>query len=566
MSNYFFQFYLKESQDRNKFNKHCDQFQKIAHGSKTLYILIDGFVSNFDNYSYLWDNRLVTEEEKFFYINEFVDGYEKLLQGSFNIIFYDTSINELKIIRDQIGTRCFYYSVNKEVIFFSSSIRIILEKIPKPTLNISRLIDYLNFEYHSNINTFYNEILRLEPSSIMTIIDSDISIKSFEPSYDGLSSQIKGYDKESFELIFKNTLSHLPKKNFNIGLMLSGGLDSSAVAVQLKNSKYQNVTTYSANYLNEDGVTKELSDESSYQKNVTTFTRYPHKFHDMSIPSIFEEIIHGFKIFYEPVFMPNMYIYNEIIKSLQKDNIDIILDGNDGDNVISHGYEILYEYVKAGRIFKYFSEIRNFSKVTSISFFRSLKIFLRPLLMRIFSLKTKLNQSLIIKEEYKLQFSKNNYDIYSSHEEKLRNKLHVIGAEYRNAIFRSSGIDNYSPFFNQQLVMFCLKMPGQLKFNKGNTRFLLKNFLNKYLPFNHAYRPTKANLAHGLVNNFTFKDVEIILNEFKELNPILESILDTKKLQLLVSKAKKLKLNEREILNLVIFVNANHFLNFLKSQ
>ena len=100
----------------------------------------------------------------------------------------------------------------------------------------------------------------------MTIIDSDISIKSFEPSYDGLSSQIKGYDKESFELIFKNTLSHLPKKNFNIGLMLSGGLDSSAVAVQLKNSKYQNVTTYSANYFNEDGVTKELSDESSYQK------------------------------------------------------------------------------------------------------------------------------------------------------------------------------------------------------------------------------------------------------------------------------------------------------------
>ena len=53
MSNYFFQFYLKESQDR-KFSKHCDKFKKIAQGSKTLYILIDGFVSNFDDYSYLW--------------------------------------------------------------------------------------------------------------------------------------------------------------------------------------------------------------------------------------------------------------------------------------------------------------------------------------------------------------------------------------------------------------------------------------------------------------------------------------------------------------------------------
>ena len=63
----------------------------------------------------------------------------------------------------------------------------------------------------------------------------------------------------------------------------------------------------------------------------------------------------------------------------------------------------------------------------------------------------------------------------------------------------------------------------------------------------------------------------IVLNQIDELDTLLlnnekESILDTKKLQLLVSKAKELKLNEKEILNLVIFVNANHFLNFLKSE
>ena len=39
---------------------------------------------------------------------------------------------------------------------------------------------------------------------------------------------------------------------------------------------------------------------------------------------------------------PNIYLFEEIIKKAKKDNIEIILDGNDGDNTISHGFEVLY--------------------------------------------------------------------------------------------------------------------------------------------------------------------------------------------------------------------------------
>ena len=33
------------------------------------------------------------------------------------------------------------------------------------------------------------------------------------------------------------------------------------------------------------------------------------------------------------------------------DDVNLVLDGNDGDNVISHGYEVLYEYLRQLKLF-----------------------------------------------------------------------------------------------------------------------------------------------------------------------------------------------------------------------
>ena len=53
--------------------------------------------------------------------------------------------------------------------------------------------------------------------------------------------------------------------------MLSGGLDSSAVAVALKNSLSKNIETISANFSHIDDSLE--TDESRYQKFVSDFTK-----------------------------------------------------------------------------------------------------------------------------------------------------------------------------------------------------------------------------------------------------------------------------------------------------
>ena len=73
-----------------------------------------------------------------------------------------------------------------------------------------------------------------------------------------------------------NAVANLANKGKNLGLMLSGGLDSSSIAIALKESNFNQVRTYSANFYH----VHNNSDihEAKYQKNVSDLTSYPHIF------------------------------------------------------------------------------------------------------------------------------------------------------------------------------------------------------------------------------------------------------------------------------------------------
>ena len=56
--------------------------------------------------------------------------------------------------------------------------------------------------------------------------------------------------------------------------MLSGGLDSSSIAIALKESNFNQVRTYSANFYHVNNNSD--IHEAKYQKNVSDLTSYPH--------------------------------------------------------------------------------------------------------------------------------------------------------------------------------------------------------------------------------------------------------------------------------------------------
>ena len=105
-------------------------------------------------------------------------------------------------------------------------------------------------------------------------------------------------------------------------------------------------------------------------------------------------------------------------------------------------------------------------------------------------------------------------------------------------------------------------MPNEFKLKKGHTRYILRKYLNEFLPKKHAFRLEKANLSHGLISNFSKNDLALAEDQFRHMNKKLEAMVETELIKNIIIKSKKgSQLNETEIINLMLFINVNIFLN-----
>ena len=74
----------------------------------------------------------------------------------------------------------------------------------------------------------------------------------------------------------------------------------------------------------------------------------------------------------------------------------------------------------------------------------------------------------ILKDNLKINKNPNNIiSFFSSHKDKLSIDLHFQANENRNDFFRHFGIENLSPFYDEELIYFCIHMPNKFKFVNG---------------------------------------------------------------------------------------------------
>ena len=137
------------------------------------------------------------------------------------------------------------------------------------------------------------------------------------------------------------------RTNNSIGTTLSGGLDSSSIALTLDKNNHSNreIFSYSVTFkdLNEKEFLK--SDESEYVKSVLNISNLIHR--NISLGYKNNGPIIGIKNntpnFIEPYGVINGYVHESIYENCESDNVKVLFDGLFGDEVISHGMYRLTE-------------------------------------------------------------------------------------------------------------------------------------------------------------------------------------------------------------------------------
>jgi len=530
-----------------------------------LLIMLCGFVSNIPELCLNHKTTSSCQAEALAKIYEDnPQGFQEKLLGNFAISIFNKTTQELILVRDYFGARPLYIIDQTNFLAFSTDLGLLTKSEILPLhLNQRTMVDFLCLRVRDNKSTFYTEIERLEASHILTLKRGRVRACSYSymPSP---KTEPRQKPPIAFSEKFEAAIRHSHFETKKIGLMLSGGLDSSAIAIGMKNVGVQNVETFSGNYTHLPEKQRALTDETKFQAAISSSTGYNHNSLPLENISPLASIEKQLTYFNEPIHMPNMYLFEEVALAAKRKHIDMIFDGQDGDTVISHGSERFPELLKRLNLVSFLYEIFSYSSFNQAKLKNTIKffgyhIFLKWGLKKAPAENTSIVQDAIFFDKrFLYQSSQTAVD---SHQDKLTSPLHAFAWEWRYLFFKHFGIEVRSPFYDKELIKFCVSLPSRWKLRNGKTRYILRGYLQGQVSDLVSQRRKKANLSHGIINNITDADIQKIKLELENIHPFLASTVNQQRLIDSVNRLdNKNRATDRDVMDLFGFYSANRWL------
>ena len=252
--------------------------------------------------------------------------------------YYKVKEQELWLSRDHAGIKPVYYAETKEGLVFGSEIKGLLDKVPG-----SRKLDELAVGCMSTTginplrNTFFTGIKKLLAGETIVYNIANKKITNTKRVFIKPNSN-KKFDPKEFRRIAQKSIKMSSIGKRKIGVFLSGGLDSSLVAYELKNvvseaNTFTNrmepnfVHPKDGDYNEDADCAKVLANENNFNHTEITIT-----------PEIIKEYWND-SIYYmeQPVYSPSLAMYCYTNKMLHNNGIVVTMAGDMGDEVLG-GY------------------------------------------------------------------------------------------------------------------------------------------------------------------------------------------------------------------------------------
>ena len=258
----------------------------------------------------------------------------KHLRGMFAFVIWDRRNRTLFGARDRLGIKPFYYRWDGESFLFGSEIKAILA-FPgvTPEFNRSTLAEYLAFGYITGPDTMYSGIRKLMPGHTLEL--SEQGEARIERYWD-LSMQVdsdprpRDYYVQTYrELLERAVESHL-MSDVPLGMFLSGGLDSSAVAALAAKIRSDQIQTFAVGY------GEQSFSELGYAREVAAHIRSDHHEVQLSREEFFGNLPQLIWHEDEPIAWPSSVALYSVAR-LARERVKVVVTGEGSDETLG-GY------------------------------------------------------------------------------------------------------------------------------------------------------------------------------------------------------------------------------------
>jgi asparagine synthase (glutamine-hydrolysing) len=174
------------------------------------------------------------------------------LRGMFAFVIWDKHRHTLFAARDRLGIKPFYYRLQEGTFIFASEIKALLTYPGvSAEFNAAVLPEYLAFGYVAGEETFFSGIRKLPAAHTLELSENgEVSIRRYwdlsvaeDPQARGRNYYVRRYRELLEDAVSSHLMSDVP-----LGVFLSGGLDSSAVAALTAKSRHESIQTFAVGY------------------------------------------------------------------------------------------------------------------------------------------------------------------------------------------------------------------------------------------------------------------------------------------------------------------------------
>ena len=456
-----------------------------------------------------------------------------LLRGQFAFAIYDSLEGSFFLARDRVGIKPLYFSLLDEVFIFSSELKAIEKSEIIPfSADYDSYISYLRHLSVPSSSTGNKNISKLEPGQYLVINKEKSILKN--KYWDPFSFEVDHSITENEailkieELLFES-VKYRKVSDVEVGLFLSGGLDSSLIGKIMSKDTNSDVKSFNIDYQEHfQGYEGEVDEARFAASHIGV-----NLIEDKIQYSDFKEIIDNYSFYQDDLVGDEVGIPLYFLGKSAKDNGIKVVQVGEGADELFYGYDHWIRFMKLNNL------LRPITKSRSSSF--NFKSHRGNMLSNILLNRTsfaggalgfnlpEINNLLVegITSEYELiHFVDNKWDDYFSNKNSYLSKwMTLIDLQIRlpelllmrmDKLVMQSSIEARVPFLDHKLIEFVLSVPESVIYDKNNTKPFLKKVASKHISeeiFNRKKQGFRAPVGEWIK-----KDENYFYEAIKEFN------------------------------------------------
>ncbi len=257
------------------------------------------------------------------------------LRGMFAFAIWDGNKRQLLLARDRLGVKPLYYTLSEDgELHFASEIKALIEsRAVKPELNYNVLADFSANRYTSGDETLFRGVRRLPPGHTLVWQDGRVEIQKYwEVSFAKHETPLS--DKqyiEQFDQLFRESVRLRLMADVPLGMFLSGGIDSTAIAGVMSKLVSDRIKTFSVAFQEREANELEYARMAARAFNTDhhEIVVSPQEFFDALPGMVYQED--------EPIAHPSS-IPLYFVSKLAGEHVKVVLTGEGSDELLA-GYD-----------------------------------------------------------------------------------------------------------------------------------------------------------------------------------------------------------------------------------